>query len=515
MTKVVVITVDDIGLEQFSLHGAGGGGSVAYPATPNINGVAAAGVRFNFFCVPPSCSPARACWLTGRYGDRTGIGNPVESRLLVGELFYEPALNISEITLPKLLRLAGKNVHTALIGKDHICQGSNNVGRDAPGKQGFDYWMGQERNLGGDDLEVANTDYYEWRKRGVEQAPITTVFNTIDITNEAVAYIKERQAIGGDYFCLINYNASHTPLNPNNNQPPTDLYNSAAWPTGWGDPPLTNNRNFKAHTEAVDTEIGRIIAAIDFTDTTLFVTSDNGTAAPLLDETHPDKGAYDSSGWGENQGKGTQYDPGIRVPLYVQGVGVTDTGRTHDGYWHAVDLFSTWADMFGVDASAFLSDTTKPRRPIRVIDGESFKAVLDNTSSDGRENPLVFANYSPIGANALTTAGRRAVIYVNSSGTRYKLMTWGAYPLFEGDGPYSVGQRLFNLTQLDADDEFELQGPDADTNPADLLLNGADPSVLGTTDREAYDACLAVLADLAQSVTDNDLQFIATEAQLP
>ena len=45
-------------------------------ATPNLDKLAASGVRFNKYWVQPVCSPTRATMMTGRYGFRTGVGRP-------------------------------------------------------------------------------------------------------------------------------------------------------------------------------------------------------------------------------------------------------------------------------------------------------------------------------------------------------------------------------------------------------------------------------------------------------
>lgn len=504
--NLVLIVGDDIGKEQFSLEGAGSN----YPATPNINALATNGVRFTRFYVPPSCSPARACWFTGRYTDRNGIGTPIEARLGDGGVeIEEAAIYVSEITFPKLVKMAGLPHKTALIGKDHITTGSNNSGIEAPGRQGFDYWMGMRRNVNA--LSDGST-YYDWEKRSPTELFRCKVYNTTDITDEAVAWILERKALQEPYIVYVNYLAAHTPLGPLSNGPPISLYDEVTW----GNPPSSAALNRKATIEALDTEIGRLMAAINLDDTTVFFVTDNGTESVALQaEVHPDKGSYNSSGWNGEQGKGTMYESGINVPMYVRGAAVFSPGTTDDHHWHAVDIFQTWGELLGIDPVAFLSDVTFPRRPKRVLDCVSFKEALDDATVTSPRTSLYFGSFSPQGINALTTLGvnpRRAVIHVNGAGTRYKLYAYGAYPEFSAATP---GRRLFNLTALDAADEFELQGPTEADNPADLLLNTGDPSVLNATDRAAYDACLAVMAGLAASITANDLQFIPETATYP
>jgi arylsulfatase len=43
--------------------------------TPNIDALAASGVRFTSFCTGPSCSPTRAMLLSGTDSHLAGLGN--------------------------------------------------------------------------------------------------------------------------------------------------------------------------------------------------------------------------------------------------------------------------------------------------------------------------------------------------------------------------------------------------------------------------------------------------------
>ena len=45
------------------------------PLTPTLNGLAHDGVLLDNYYVQPSCSPSRACFMSGRYPLHTGINN--------------------------------------------------------------------------------------------------------------------------------------------------------------------------------------------------------------------------------------------------------------------------------------------------------------------------------------------------------------------------------------------------------------------------------------------------------
>lgn len=62
--------MDDVGIDQMAVFGYGG----ATPAQlPNINAVAASGVRFRNAWSMPECSPGRAAMFLGRYPVRSNI----------------------------------------------------------------------------------------------------------------------------------------------------------------------------------------------------------------------------------------------------------------------------------------------------------------------------------------------------------------------------------------------------------------------------------------------------------
>src|SRR3954470_558238 len=65
--NVVVIVLDDLGFGQLGCFGSD-------IATPNIDRLAAGGLRFNRFHVTALCPPTRPCLLTGRNHHRVGMG---------------------------------------------------------------------------------------------------------------------------------------------------------------------------------------------------------------------------------------------------------------------------------------------------------------------------------------------------------------------------------------------------------------------------------------------------------
>jgi len=107
--NVVVILADDLGYGDLGCCGS------TLASTPNLDGLAADGLRFtDFHSNAAVCSPTRAAFLTGRYQQRVGIENvlrPTTHR-------DKPGLPLEAVTFVTLLRNAG--YATALMGKWHL-----------------------------------------------------------------------------------------------------------------------------------------------------------------------------------------------------------------------------------------------------------------------------------------------------------------------------------------------------------------------------------------------------------
>jgi arylsulfatase A-like enzyme len=70
LPNILLIVMDDIGIDQWKLFGYGG---TTPAATPNIDAIAAAGIKFHNLWAMPACSNGRAALFTGRYPLRTHV----------------------------------------------------------------------------------------------------------------------------------------------------------------------------------------------------------------------------------------------------------------------------------------------------------------------------------------------------------------------------------------------------------------------------------------------------------
>lgn len=120
--NIVVILVDDMGFSDLGCYGS------EIP-TPNLDALAAGGLRFTQFYNTGRCCPTRASLLTGLYPHQAGVGHMTEDKGVPG---YAGRLNDACVTMAEVLKPAG--YFTAMTGKWHVGQ---NLGV-TPWGRGFD-----------------------------------------------------------------------------------------------------------------------------------------------------------------------------------------------------------------------------------------------------------------------------------------------------------------------------------------------------------------------------------------
>ena len=125
--NILIILTDDQGTIDANCYGS------TDLRTPNIDRLAATGVRFTQAYAHTVCCPARAALMTGRHPQRGGVHHWTQ-----GDLNGPDGINMAlgEVTLAEALKPAG--YRTALYGKWHL-----GAHRDfGPKKQGFDEFFG-------------------------------------------------------------------------------------------------------------------------------------------------------------------------------------------------------------------------------------------------------------------------------------------------------------------------------------------------------------------------------------
>ncbi len=125
--NILIILTDDQGTIDANCYGS------TDLSTPNIDRLAATGVRFTQAYAHTVCCPARAALMTGRHPQRGGVHHWTQ-----GDMNGPDGINMAldEVTLGEALKTVG--YRTALFGKWHL-----GAHRDfGPKKQGFDEFFG-------------------------------------------------------------------------------------------------------------------------------------------------------------------------------------------------------------------------------------------------------------------------------------------------------------------------------------------------------------------------------------
>jgi arylsulfatase A-like enzyme len=341
--NILVVIADDYGIDSHSLYNTHSAASL--PPTPNINALAARGVRFSEACAYPVCSPSRSAMLTGRYAFRTGVTDVLDAPTLRG-------LYTNEVTLPELLAPTHR---TASFGKWHL--GGGATGPNAAG--GWSHFAGSLQGA----LGMNATNFWLWTKttNGVSR-PNYSGYATTDNVNDAIAWLDQQGT--NRWFLWLGFNAPHTPYH----LPPTNLCPHYTGLSGTAMDIQQNPRDyFEASVEAMDTELGRLLGGIDTDETTLLFVGDNGTAQRVIQP------PYNIPG----RAKDSLYEGGVRVPFIIAGPDVVNPGRVSSEVVHVVDVFATVLELAGLDAGTVLSGglPNDSRSLVPILRNEPFVPV--------------------------------------------------------------------------------------------------------------------------------------------
>ena len=199
--NVVFIVLDDVGFGQIGCFG----GPIE---TPNIDRLAAGGVRYNNFHTTAMCSPTRACLLTGRNHHSVGIGAVIE--LPAGYPGYSMVLSKEAATLPEILVAYGFN--TFAVGKWHLSENLNAAGPfdNWPTGRGFERYygfIGSEVNQWYPDLVSGTT------RIDPPRTPEEGYHLSEDLVDRAIGFTNDQQAVAPDkpYFLYLSFGACHAP----------------------------------------------------------------------------------------------------------------------------------------------------------------------------------------------------------------------------------------------------------------------------------------------------------------
>ena len=193
--NILIILADDMGFSDIGCYG----GEIN---TPNLNALAANGLRFTQFYNNARCCPTRASLLTGLYPHQTGVGHMVEGK---NHPSYQGYLNDSCVTLAEAVGPA--RYHPLMVGKWH-------VGEKRP------HWpvdRGFERHWG---LISGASSYFAIDKgrtfadqdRSIDPAADGPFYMTDAYSDRAVALIREYAPKAEPFLMYLAYTSPHWPL---------------------------------------------------------------------------------------------------------------------------------------------------------------------------------------------------------------------------------------------------------------------------------------------------------------
>jgi arylsulfatase len=384
--NVVVMLADDLGFADLGCYGS-------EIDTPNLDALAARGLRYTDFHSTPMCSPTRAALLTGRNPHSVGIGHVAHSD--PGFPGYAMELSDDCVTTAEVLRGAGWA--TLMVGKWHLAKDSDcsDAGprHSWPCQRGFDQFYGFLDGF--TNLHHPHRLVRDNTAVDVEAYPPGYYF-TDDITDVAIRMVKGVKASDPSrpFFLYFAHGAVHAPLHAK----PDDIAKyegryAAGWDVlrrerfdrmlelgilprdtvlpprnsedgddvvAWVDVPPEQQRLFArymavyaAMVDSIDQQFGRLCAALSDLgelDNTLFLfTSDNGASR-------------------EGEAEGT-------TAYYSHLLGTTDTA----------------ADLARIDEVGGPTTTPHYPRGWAMASGTPFRLYKINTHAGGHSVPMLMA----------------------------------------------------------------------------------------------------------------------------
>ena len=325
--NVVIVMTDDQGYGDLSCHGN------PILKTPALDRLYEESIRLTDYHVAPTCSPTRAALLTGHWTNRTGVWHTIMGRSMLRE---------NEVTMGDIFQASG--YATGMFGKWHLGdnypyraedRGFNEVMRHGGGGVGQtpDYW----------DNAYFDGSYWHNGDLVPVQGFCTDVF-----FDYAKDFIARQNSAGKPFLAYIATNAPHGPMH---------------CPTEYSQPYRehgTSVANFFGMIANIDDNVGGLVKFLDdqqLTENTILIfTTDNGTSSGMK--------IFNAGMRGQ---KGSQYDGGHRVPLFIRWPrGNLMGGRDCDALTAHVDVVPTLIDLCRL----------QPPQDV-LFDGRSIRTLLE------------------------------------------------------------------------------------------------------------------------------------------
>ena len=404
--NVVIIFMDDMGYGDPECYGGG-----PYH-TPNINKLAADGMRFtNFYVAQAVCSASRSALLTGCYPTRLGISGALNHRSKI-------ALNPSEETIAELLK--AKGYRTGMVGKWHL----GNRQPYLPLQQGFDEYLGLPYSndmwpVYFDGKPMTDTSNFRSTYPPLplyQDNKIIQTINTLDdqsqltkmYTERAVQFIEKNKH--QPFFLYLAHAMVHVPIAA------SASFKGSSGAGLFGDV-----------MQEVDWSVGEVVKALKkngLSENTLVIfTSDNG---PWLTF-----GNHAGNSGGLREGKGTAWDGGLRVPCIMSWPGKIAPGSICTNLATTMDILPTLAGICNASL------------PSKKIDGLN---IIDLLKGKPNANPRdEFAYYYDYNSLKAIRKGNWKLVFPANSQTYAKSGAIGGDGFPGKYGSDTVRLSLYNL----------------------------------------------------------------------
>ena len=199
--NVVYCVFDDVGFSDFGCYGS-------EIATPNIDRLAAGGLRYTNFHTTALCSPTRAALLTGRNHHAVGMGSLANYDL--GFDGYRGSISRSAALMPEILREQGWN--SFAVGKWHLTPmhhtGPAGPFRQWPTQRGFDRFYGFMDGAMNHWEPFLTEDNHHIPTPEIDGYHLTT-----DLTDRAIRMVTDQQSVAPErpFFLYLAFGAGHSP----------------------------------------------------------------------------------------------------------------------------------------------------------------------------------------------------------------------------------------------------------------------------------------------------------------
>lgn len=365
--NIVLIMADDLGYENLACNGS------KLNSTPNLDKLAAGGIRFENAHSQPICTPSRVQIMTGIYNTRNYIRFGL--------------LDPKETTFANIIRDSGYD--TCMAGKWQL--GGD---YDSPGKFGFDRYCLWQLNRRpsrypnpGFEIDGKQVDY----KNGE--------FGPDIVTDYICDYIDAKKGSGKPFLVYYAMMLPHYPFVPTPDSPDWD-------PNMWKDEKnepggYHDQKYWKGMVSYTDKMVGKVVDKLEqagLRDNTLVIfTADNGTLPTIRQE---------FNGRVVRGGKGSTIDDGTHVPFIASWPGKIKPGQVTKELVDFSDILPT------------LCDTATAPIPEKLnIDGSSILPLLKGEEHQAR--PRIYCWYERNGVRKKSSEHMRT--------DRYKLYATGEF----------------------------------------------------------------------------------------